>query len=305
LHQQKKRIRNTLSSFRLIQRRRGMCVTQSSIVFAFLGKSLSLQPPDQFLLCLPVGHSPLHEDKDQLIHELIQLREPPCDFLFVHSRRDWQISILISLLDFVTRGIYYWRSACRARTEFACALDLERGNRTLGAKYSIFRRTASTSLATDTRPLPVSDSNAQTPSHTARWFGWYGVHGLTIPAEAEELREQMLAFDCVASRLSQILQISIKLTLVLPIKRRMIPHPDLRTSLMKAFTAVSAWSVAAGLFGANNALAQTAPNAVTSVPPRVTVPEATNTGSLLLPIVFAVLLVSFIQTLRRQNPQKR
>lgn len=78
---------------------------------------------------------------------------------------------------------------------------------------------------------------------------------------------------------------------------------------MKAFTAVSAWLVAAGLSTANNAaLAQTAPNAVTSapIPVRATVPEATNTGLLLLPtFVIAVLLVSFIQTLRRQNAQKR
>ena len=57
----------------------------SSLVFASLGESLSLQPPEQFLFCLPVGHSPLHEGKDQFIHELIQLREPPCNFLLVHS----------------------------------------------------------------------------------------------------------------------------------------------------------------------------------------------------------------------------
>jgi len=69
------------------------CVTLSSTVFRFFGESLSLQPSEQFLFCLPVGHSALHEGKDQFIHQLIQLREPPCDFLLVHSRWDWQIPI--------------------------------------------------------------------------------------------------------------------------------------------------------------------------------------------------------------------
>ena len=56
------------------------------IVFRFLAESLSLQHPEDFIFCLPVGHSSLHEAKDQLIHELIDLGEPPCDFLLVHSK---------------------------------------------------------------------------------------------------------------------------------------------------------------------------------------------------------------------------
>jgi hypothetical protein len=58
----------------------------SSIVFRFLGESFSLQHPEDFLFCLPVAHSCLHEGKDRLIHELINLRELPCDFLLVHSK---------------------------------------------------------------------------------------------------------------------------------------------------------------------------------------------------------------------------
>ena len=65
-----------------------------STVFRFLEESLSLQPPEHFLFCLPVGHSPLHQGKDQLIHELIPLREPSGDFLVVHSKtEDWQILV--------------------------------------------------------------------------------------------------------------------------------------------------------------------------------------------------------------------
>jgi len=61
-------------------------VSLSSIVFRFLGESFSLQHPEDFLFCLAVAHSCLHEAKDQLIHELIDLGEPPCDFLLVHSK---------------------------------------------------------------------------------------------------------------------------------------------------------------------------------------------------------------------------
>ena len=49
-------------------------MSQSSIVFGFLQESLSLQHPEDFFLCVPVAHSCLHEGKDQLIHELIDLR---------------------------------------------------------------------------------------------------------------------------------------------------------------------------------------------------------------------------------------
>ena len=71
-----------LSKYRFLVRRRRVL----SIVFRFLGQSLSLQPPEHFLFCLPVGHSHLHEGKDELIHELIDLCEPPGDFLLFHSR---------------------------------------------------------------------------------------------------------------------------------------------------------------------------------------------------------------------------
>jgi len=37
------------------------CVCRSSIVFVFLGRSLSLQPPEQLIFYLPVRHSPPHE----------------------------------------------------------------------------------------------------------------------------------------------------------------------------------------------------------------------------------------------------
>ena len=62
-------------------------MSQSSIVFGFLGESLSLQHSEDFFLCLLVGHSCLHESKDQFIHELIQFGQLPCDFVLVHSRQ--------------------------------------------------------------------------------------------------------------------------------------------------------------------------------------------------------------------------
>ena len=55
--------------------------SHSSIVFRFLRESLSLQHPEDFFLCLLVGHSPFYEGKDQLIHECIEFGELPC----VHS----------------------------------------------------------------------------------------------------------------------------------------------------------------------------------------------------------------------------
>jgi len=65
----------------------------SSTVFRFVRESLSLWHPEDFFLCMPVAHPCLHEGKDQFIHELIDLRELACDFVLVHSERDWQISI--------------------------------------------------------------------------------------------------------------------------------------------------------------------------------------------------------------------
>ena len=60
-------------------RKGGRC--RFSIVSRFLGDTLSLQHPENFFLCLLVGHPFLHKGKDQLIHERIQFGEFPC----VHS----------------------------------------------------------------------------------------------------------------------------------------------------------------------------------------------------------------------------
>jgi hypothetical protein len=60
-------------------RKGGRC--RSSIVFHFRGESLSLQYPEDFFLCLLVGHPFPHKGKHQLIHERIQCGEFPC----VHS----------------------------------------------------------------------------------------------------------------------------------------------------------------------------------------------------------------------------
>jgi len=51
------------------------------IVFGLLGRSLSLHHPEDFFLCLPVGHSLRMKVKDQLIHERIHFGELRC----VHS----------------------------------------------------------------------------------------------------------------------------------------------------------------------------------------------------------------------------
>jgi hypothetical protein len=47
------------------------------MLLRFLGESLSLQHPEDFFLCLLVGHPFLHKGKDQLIHERIQFGEFP------------------------------------------------------------------------------------------------------------------------------------------------------------------------------------------------------------------------------------
>src|SRR5215469_14863321 len=57
-------------------RKGGRC--RSSIVFRFLGESLSLHYPEDFFLCLLVGHPFPYKGKHQLIHERIQFGEFPC-----------------------------------------------------------------------------------------------------------------------------------------------------------------------------------------------------------------------------------
>ena len=51
------------------------------IVFGFLGYSRSLHHPEDFFVCLPIGHSLCMKVKDQLIHERIRFGELRC----VHS----------------------------------------------------------------------------------------------------------------------------------------------------------------------------------------------------------------------------
>ena len=57
---------------------------ENQFVFGFLGRARSLYHPEDFFLRLLVAHFRLHEGIDQFIHDLIDLRELPRDFVLVH-----------------------------------------------------------------------------------------------------------------------------------------------------------------------------------------------------------------------------